>query len=93
MHFSFPVFLFPFRPNPIFIPSVVSLCLCCCPLNSSFKASQFTARVGEWDLSDVDGYSEEFRVLSYVAHPSFRPNGFYNDVAVFKLDQPVQMSA
>ena len=44
-------------------------------------------------MSDVDGYSEEFRVLSFVAHPNFRPNGFYNDVAVLKLDQPVQMSA
>lgn len=49
--------------------------------------------MGEWDLSDSDNYSEEFRVLSYIAHPDFKPNGFYNDVAVFKLDAPAQFSA
>ncbi|TRY69152.1 hypothetical protein TCAL_02181 [Tigriopus californicus] len=58
-----------------------------------FKPSQFTIRIGEWDLADQDSYSEEFRVVDYKAHPSFRPNGFYNDVAVFKLDQPVDFSA
>ena len=62
------------------------------PLPNSFRASQFTVRVGEWDLSDHDHYSEEYRVVDYTAHPNFRPNGFYNDVSVFKLDTPVTFS-
>ena len=49
-------------------------------------------RVGEWDLTDHDHYSEEYRVVDYTAHPNFRPNGFYNDVSVFKLDTPVTFS-
>ena len=31
----------------------------------SFAASQFTIRVGEWDLSDDDNYSVELEVLTY----------------------------
>jgi len=58
----------------------------------SFLPSQFTVRVGEWDLSDQDNYSVELPVTSIVAHPNFRPNGFYNDVAIFTLKQPVQFS-
>ena len=58
-----------------------------------FLANQFSVRLGEWDLTDTDSYSEEFRVLDYTAHPDFRPNGFYNDVAVFELDAPVRFSA
>ena len=50
-------------------------------------------RIGEWDLTDDDNYSEEFRVTKYRSHPSFRVNGFYNDVAVFTLDQPVKFTA
>ena len=57
-----------------------------------FRPSQFTVKVGEWDLSDADSYSKEFRVISISAHPDFKPNGFYNDVAIFKLDQPVRFS-
>ncbi|XP_023344466.1 uncharacterized protein LOC111713755 [Eurytemora carolleeae] len=55
----------------------------------SFAPSQFTIRVGEWDLSDDDNYSVELDVQTYEAHPNFRPNGFYNDVAVFTLKEPV----
>jgi len=58
----------------------------------SFLPSQFTVRVGEWDLSDQDNYSIEVAVESIEAHPNFRPNGFYNDVAVFTLKQPVAFS-
>ncbi len=57
-----------------------------------FRPAQFTVRVGEWDRFDSDDYSEEFRVVDYKAHPDFKPNGFYNDVAVFTLDQPVRFS-
>jgi hypothetical protein len=57
-----------------------------------FRPSQFTVRIGEWDLSDNDNYSKEFRVTQITAHPDFKANGFYNDAALFKLDQPVRFS-
>jgi len=57
-----------------------------------FRPNQFTVRVGEWDLSDNDNYVEEFRVVDIQAHPDFKPNGFYNDVALFVLDQPVRFT-
>ena len=38
----------------------------------SFLPSQFTVRVGEWDLSDQDNYSIELPVTSIIAHPNFR---------------------
>jgi hypothetical protein len=57
-----------------------------------FRPNQFTVRVGEWDLSDNDNYVQEFRVVDIQAHPDFKPNGFYNDVALFVLDQPVRFT-
>ena len=57
-----------------------------------FRPNQFTVRVGEWDLSDNDNYVQEFRVVDIQAHPDFKPNGFYNDVALFILDQPVRFT-
>lgn len=54
-----------------------------------FRPSQFTAKIGEWDLKDSDGYTREIRIAEITAHPDFKPNGFYNDVAIFKLEQPV----
>merc|ERR1712226_276843 len=54
-----------------------------------FLNTQFSVKLGEWDLSDADSYSEEFRIVDYSAYPEFKSNGFYNDVAVFKLDKPV----
>ena len=53
-----------------------------------FRPSQFTVKLGEWDLKDSDIYSQEFRIIEITAHPDFKANGFYNDVAIFKLDQP-----
>ena len=53
-----------------------------------FRPSQFTVKLGEWDLKDSDIYSQEFRIVEITAHPDFKANGFYNDVAIFKLDQP-----
>ena len=58
----------------------------------SFRPSQFTVKLGEWDLQDNDNYSEEFRVVDISAHPDFKANGFYNDVSVFKLDQLVNFN-
>ena len=53
-----------------------------------FRPSQFTVKLGEWDLKDSDIYSQEFRIVEITAHPDFKANGFYNDVTIFKLDQP-----
>ena len=58
----------------------------------SFLSRQFTVRVGEWNLNDQDNYSDELQVEKVVAHPNFRPNGFYNDIAVFTLKRPVAFS-
>jgi len=57
-----------------------------------FRPNQFSVRVGEWDLSDNDNYVQEFRVVDIQAHPDFKPNGFYNDVALFTLDKPVRFT-
>ena len=45
-----------------------------------FRPSQFTVKLGEWDLKDNDIYSQEFRVVEITAHPDFKANGFYNDL-------------
>ena len=58
----------------------------------SFLSRQFTVRVGEWNLADEDNYSQELQVERFVAHPNFRPNGFYNDIAVFTLKRPISFS-
>lgn len=60
--------------------------------NRPRRPNQFTVRVGEWDLSDNDNYVQEFRVVDIQAHPDFKPNGFYNDVALLVLDQPVRFT-
>ena len=57
-----------------------------------FRPRQFSVKVGEWNLADSDTYSAEFRVVLITAHPDFKANGFYSDVALFKLDQPVRFS-
>ena len=36
--------------------------------------------------------SNYLQVERVVAHPNFRPNGFYNDIAVFTLKRPVTFS-
>ena len=64
----------------------------CWNFNFRFRPGQFTARVGEWNLADQDNYSREFRILHIQAHPDFKANGFYNDVALFTLDQPVRFT-
>ena len=57
-----------------------------------FQPHQFTARLGEWNLKDRDTYSQEFRIVGILSHPDFKSNGFYNDVAMFVLDQPARFS-
>ena len=71
---------------------IQSIMLICLVFQNRFSPSQFTVKLGEWDLKDADNYSQEFRVVQISAHPDFKPNGFYNDVAVFKIDQPVNFN-
>ena len=63
-----------------------------CFAHFRFRPRQFSVKVGEWNLADSDTYSAEFRVVLITAHPDFKANGFYSDVALFKLDQPVRFS-
>lgn len=52
-----------------------------------FTASQYSIRLGEYNLKAPDaGESEVFRVTEIKTHPSFSGVGFYNDVALFRMD-------
>uniref|UniRef100_A0A0K2U4G1 limulus clotting factor C n=1 Tax=Lepeophtheirus salmonis TaxID=72036 RepID=A0A0K2U4G1_LEPSM len=57
-----------------------------------FKARQFTIRLGEWDLDDKETYSREYEIVDVIAHPDFKANGFYSDVAILKTIEPVEFS-
>lgn len=60
----------------------------------SFHPRQFTVRLGDYDLSSGDnaGTPAVYRVKSYRTHPDFKINGFYNDIALFKLDRGVDLN-
>lgn len=58
-----------------------------------FRASQYTARFGEYNLRVTDpGESEIFQISEIRIHPQFTGTGFYNDLALFKLERPVSFS-
>lgn len=60
---------------------------------SRFRASQYTARFGEYNLRTTDpGESEIFQISEIRIHPQFTGTGFYNDLALFKLERPVSFS-
>ncbi|KAG5679646.1 hypothetical protein PVAND_009203 [Polypedilum vanderplanki] len=59
-----------------------------------FAARQFTVRLGDVDLS-VDHEPSDpvtYKVKEIRAHPRFSRVGFYNDIAIMVLDQPVRKS-
>ncbi|XP_037094791.1 proclotting enzyme-like [Pollicipes pollicipes] len=60
----------------------------------SFHPRQFTVRLGDTNLksSAEAAHTARFRVIEYVAHPDFKLNGYYNDIALFKLDRPVNFN-
>jgi len=60
----------------------------------SFHPRQFSVRLGDSNLKSHDeaGHTVVRRVTEYVAHPDFEINGYYNDIALFKLDRPVDLS-
>ena len=62
-------------------------------LASRFRASQYTARFGEYNLRTTDpGESDIFQISEIRIHPQFTGTGFYNDLALFKLERPVSFT-
>lgn len=59
-----------------------------------FAARQFTVRLGDVDLSSDHEPSAPvtFKVSDIRAHPRFSRVGFYNDIAIMVLEQPVRKS-
>ena len=64
-----------------------------CFFKNRFKANQYTARFGEYNLRTVDpGESEIFQISEIRVHPQFTGTGFYNDLALFRLEKPVRFT-
>ena len=62
-------------------------------VKNRFRASQYTARFGEYNLRGTDpGESEIFQISEIRVHPQFTGTGFYNDLALFKLERPVRFT-
>ncbi|XP_066152855.1 proclotting enzyme isoform X2 [Euwallacea fornicatus] len=59
-----------------------------------FSARQFTVRLGDIDLKREDEPSAPvtFKVVEIRAHKQFSRVGFYNDIAMLKLDRPARKS-
>ncbi|CRK97689.1 CLUMA_CG011069, isoform A [Clunio marinus] len=59
-----------------------------------FAARQFTVRLGDIDLSSDHEPSAPvtYKVKDIRAHPRFSRVGFYNDIAIMALEQPVRKS-
>ncbi|XP_065331420.1 proclotting enzyme-like [Cloeon dipterum] len=59
-----------------------------------FSARQFTVRLGDVDLGrdDEPSLPQTFQVADVKAHPKFSRVGFYNDIALLKLDGRAQRS-
>jgi len=59
-----------------------------------FSARQFTVRLGDIDLKRDDEPSAPvtFKVTEIRAHKQFSRVGFYNDIAILKLDRPARKS-
>lgn len=65
----------------------------CVVVYPRFRASQYTARFGEYNLRVTDpGESEIYQISEIRIHPQFTGTGFYNDLALFKLERPVRFS-
>ena len=55
-----------------------------------FKPSQYTVKLGEFNLKEHDqGESEPLRVSAVKIHKGFPSRGFFNDIALLKLERPV----
>ncbi|XP_054706614.1 uncharacterized protein LOC129216425 [Uloborus diversus] len=49
-------------------------------------------RLGEWDTqtSSADFPHEDYAVSQIIIHPEYKPRKFYNDIAILKLEKPVE---
>lgn len=60
----------------------------------SFHLRQFSFLLGDYDLSTNTDFTRPvtYRAIEYSAHPRFQKNGFYNDIAIFKLSSPAELN-
>jgi len=58
----------------------------------SLNPGTYTIRVGEHDRNRREGSEKDMRVSRVVKHPSYNPRTMNNDIAMFKLAQPVQFN-
>ena len=58
-----------------------------------FRSSRFTVKFGEFLLTNTDpGESQVYQVIDVKIHPNFSYRGFYNDLALLRLDRPVEFN-
>ncbi|GFT83453.1 proclotting enzyme [Nephila pilipes] len=59
-----------------------------------YRKEQLTVRLGDHHLFRTDDFMDpiEFKVAAAIPHPQFSRSGFYNDIALLKLRQPVSYS-
>ncbi|KAL4635958.1 hypothetical protein GN956_G13138 [Arapaima gigas] len=60
--------------------------------SSSRSENQWTAVVGEFDISKTDPDEQVMKVNRIIAHPKFNPKTFNNDIALVELTTPVMLS-
>lgn len=62
----------------------------------TFNPQQFSVRLGDHNIfSESDDFisnPQTYRVNSIRPHPNFKSHGFYNDIALLKLDRPVDFT-
>ncbi|XP_069957157.1 CLIP domain-containing serine protease B9 [Cherax quadricarinatus] len=62
----------------------------------TFDPQQFSVRLGDHNIfSESDDFissPQTYRVTEIRPHPDFKSHGFYNDVALIRLDQPVDFT-
>jgi len=58
----------------------------------SLNPSSYTIRVGEHNRNSNEGSEQTVRVSRVVKHPSYNPRTMDNDIAMFKLAQPVRFN-
>lgn len=59
----------------------------------TFHPSQFLVKLGEFDVQQWDvGETDFYRVAAMKIHQRFVYRGFYNDIALFKLERDVVYS-
>lgn len=58
----------------------------------SLNPGTYTIRVGEHNRNSREGSEQDLRVSRVVKHPSYNPRTMNNDIAMFKLAQPVRFN-